>query len=101
MELPFKYGKKNIQKGDTFSFMESIKAECIYSSEQVLRFKLTWDNKELHLQKFLLLKMRQPWRIIYYNFMFNEGWGREINKFFYHLDDYIKPKNRYDRSDKN
>ena len=97
----FNYGEKNIQHGDTFIIADFINAECIYSSPQVLRFKLKWEDKEIEVQKFLLLKMRQPWRLLQTNFVFDAGWGREINHIFYHLDDYIKPKNRYDRSDKN
>ena len=45
--------------------------ECIYISEQVLRFKITGGQKEMIMEK-LLLKKTYPWKIAKMNFQFEE-----------------------------
>ena len=44
--------------------------ECIYVSEQVLRFKITGGQKEMIMEK-LLLKKTFPWKITKINFQFD------------------------------
>ena len=43
--------------------------ECIYVSEQVLRFKITGGQKEMIMEK-LLLKKTNQWKIAKMNFQF-------------------------------
>lgn len=44
--------------------------ECIYVSEQVLRFKITGGQREMIMEK-LLLKKTYPWKIAKMNFQFD------------------------------
>jgi len=43
--------------------------ECVYISDQVLRFKITGGKKEMIMEK-LLLKKTNPWKIAKMNFQF-------------------------------
>jgi len=52
--------------------------ECIYVSEQVLRFKITGGQKEMIMEK-LLLKKTNQWKITKMNFQF-EGDDKAIAK---------------------
>ena len=54
---------------DTKLFKMSV--ECIYISEQVLRFKITGGKKEMIMDK-LLLKKTNQWKITKMNFKFEE-----------------------------
>jgi hypothetical protein len=47
-----------------------MQVECIYISEQVLRFKITGGQKEMFMEK-LLLKKTYPWKITKINFQFD------------------------------
>ncbi len=101
----FEYGEKTFNAGDTFKLFE-YDVTCVYVSAQIIRFELKRGDKILLLQKFLPPpRMRQPWRILQSNFVFElkgeVATGISLSHLFYHLDDYMKPKNRYDRSGKN
>ena len=50
---------------DSKKFKMSV--ECVYVSEQVLRFKITGGQKEMIMEK-LLLKKTYPWKITKINF---------------------------------
>jgi Golgi nucleoside diphosphatase len=69
------------------------KVVCTYASPQVLRFKITSKQKELHLQKLLLLKTRQPFKILSANFtMESDDIGRRLNWLFKSINDYLKQR---------
>jgi hypothetical protein len=53
-----------------------MKVECIYSTEQVLRFKITGGKKEIMMEK-LLLKKTSQWKIREMNFKF-EGDDKSV-----------------------
>ena len=55
-----------------------MKVECIYVTEQVLRFKITGGKKEMIMEK-LLLKKTFQWKIKEMNFKF-EGDDKSIAK---------------------
>ena len=77
-------------------------ATVFYKSNQVLRFRLNFQDKILEVEKRLLIKSRQPWKILKANFEFNDAdEGECLSKLFGHLDDTIKAKSRYDESNKN
>ena len=77
-------------------------ATVFYKSEQVLRFRLSYQSKIMEVKKRLLIKSRQPWKILKVNFEFTgDEDGRLLSRLFWHLDDTIKAKPRYDRSSKN
>ena len=77
-------------------------ATVLYKSEQVLRFRLNFQDKILEVEKRLLIKSRQPWKILKADFHFiGANDGECLSRLFWHLDDTIKTKPRYDRSSKN
>jgi hypothetical protein len=65
-----------------------MKAECIYVSEQVLRFKITGGQKEMIMEK-LLLKKTNPWKIVKMNFKF-EGDDKTIAMAIMNIQDAIE-----------
>lgn len=62
--------------------------ECIYVSEQVLRFKITGGQKEMIMEK-LLLKKTNQWKIAKMNFQF-EGDDETITKAIMDIQDRIE-----------
>lgn len=77
-------------------------ATVFYKSEQVIRFRLNYQEKTIEVEKRLLIKSRQPWKILKADFQFiGDDDGRSLSRLFWHLDDTIKAKPRYDRSSKN
>jgi len=62
--------------------------ECIYASEQVLRFKITGGQKEMIMEK-LLLKKTNQWKIAKMNFQF-EGDDESIAKAIMDIQDRIE-----------
>jgi len=62
--------------------------ECIYVSEQVLRFKITGGQKEMIMEK-LLLKKTNQWKIAKMNFQF-EGDDETIAKAIMDIQDRIE-----------
>ncbi len=67
------------------------KVVCSYSSAQVIRFRITATRKELHLQKLLLVKTRQPYKILSINFVLeNDGIGRRMERLFKFINEYLK-----------
>ena len=62
--------------------------ECIYLSEQVLRFKITGGQKEMIMEK-LLLKKTNPWKIAKMNFQF-EGDDKSIAMAIMNIQDSIE-----------
>ena len=67
------------------------KVVCTYSSAQVLRFKITSQKKELHLQKLLMVKTRQPFKILSANFCLdNDNIGMRLQRLFKAINEYLK-----------
>ena len=62
--------------------------ECIYVSNQVLRFKVTGGQKEMIMEK-LLLKKTNPWKIAKMNFQF-EGDDKSIAMAIMNIQDRIE-----------
>jgi hypothetical protein len=70
--------------------------ECIYSSGQVLRFKISGGKKEIMMEK-LLIKKTNPWKIRGMNFKF-EGEDKAIamaimsiqNEIEYHINPPVR-----------
>lgn len=62
--------------------------ECIYKSEQVIRFTIAAGKKELHMEK-LLLKKRHPWKITKMNFKM-EGNDQTIAMAIMHIQNEIE-----------
>ena len=62
--------------------------ECIYVSEQVLRFKITGGQKEMIMEK-LLLKKTNQWKIAKMNFQF-EGDDKTIAMAIMNIQDRIE-----------
>ena len=62
--------------------------ECIYVSEQVLRFKITGGQKEMIMEK-LLLKKTNQWKITKMNFRF-EGDDKTIAMAIMNIQDRIE-----------
>jgi hypothetical protein len=62
--------------------------ECIYVSDQVLRFKITAGQKEMIMEK-LLLKKTNQWKIAKMNFQF-EGDDETIAKAIMDIQDRIE-----------
>jgi len=62
--------------------------ECIYTSEQVLRFKIAAGQKEMIMEKFLLKKTNQ-WKIAKMNFHF-EGDDKSIAMAMMNIQDRIE-----------
>ena len=74
-------------------FDGTCKVVCTYASAQVLRFKLTAQQKELHLQKLLLVKTRQPFKILSTNFVIeNDDIGRRLEWLFKGINEYLKSR---------
>ena len=72
--------------GDSKKF--KMKVECIYVSEQVLRFKITGGQKEMIMEK-LLLKKTNQWKIAKMNFQF-EGDDKSIALAIMNIQDRIE-----------
>lgn len=71
-------------------------ATVFYKSKQVLRFRLQNESKALEVEKHLLIKSRQPWKVLECNFEFTgENDGRSLSWLFKHLDRLIK-ESKYD-----
>ncbi len=69
------------------------KVVCTYSSAQVLRFKITSIQKELYVQKLLLVKTRQPFKILSTNFVIeNDDIGRRLERLFKFINEYLKER---------
>lgn len=69
------------------------KVVCTYASPQVLRFKITSEQKELNLQKLLLVKTRQPFKILSANFTVeNDDIGRRLDRLFKSINEYLKQR---------
>ena len=70
--------------------------ECIYVSEQVLRFKITGGKKEMVMEK-LLMKKTNQWKITKMNFQF-EGDDKTIALAIMNIQDrieyYINPSKK-------
>ena len=67
--------------------------ECVYISDQLLRFKITGGKKEMIMEK-LLLKKTNPWKIAKMNFQFegdDETIAMSIMRIQEEIDDYINP----------
>ncbi len=62
--------------------------ECIYVSDQVLRFTITGGRKEMTMEK-LLLKKTNQWKITKMNFQF-EGDDESIAKAIMDIQDRIE-----------
>ncbi|HEY5966384.1 MAG TPA: hypothetical protein VIU35_00335 [Chitinophagaceae bacterium] len=62
--------------------------ECIYVSDQVLRFKITGGQKEMIMEK-LLLKKTNQWKITKMNFQF-EGDDKTIAMAIMNIQDRIE-----------
>ena len=62
--------------------------ECIYTSEQVLRFKIAAGQKEMIMEK-LLLKKTNQWKIAKINFQF-EGDDKSIAMAIMNIQDSIE-----------
>jgi hypothetical protein len=70
-----------------------MQVECIYVSDQVLRFKISAGQKEMIMEK-LLLKKTHPWKIAKMNFKFegdDESVALSILKIQDELEYYINP----------
>jgi len=69
------------------------KVVCTYASTQVLRFQIISKQKELHLQKLLLVKTRQPFKILSSNFEIeNDDIGRRLERLFKGINEYLKSR---------
>ena len=67
--------------------------ECIYISEQVLRFKITAGQKEMFMEKILIKKTSQ-WKITKMNFQFegdDETISMAIMNIQNEIEHYINP----------
>ena len=83
-----------------FEMQENFKVNIFYKSKQILRFHLTCKDKELKLEKRLLIKT-QPWKILFTNFAIDNS-----PMYLYYLvqalergikpprEPYVHPKNR-------
>lgn len=66
-------------------------AEVFYASEQVVRFRLKNKAKQIEVEKHLLIKSRQPWKILNSNFEFTgKDVGVRLTWLFKHLNRIIK-----------
>jgi hypothetical protein len=77
--------------GDSRKFKMMV--ECIYVSEQVLRFKITAGQKEMMMEKHLL-KKTYPWKIAKMNFQFegdDKGTAMAIMDIQNRIEYYINP----------
>ena len=62
--------------------------ECIYVSDQVIRFKISGGQKEMIMEK-LLMKKTYPWKITKMNFQF-EGNDESIAMAVMNIQDAIE-----------
>ena len=62
--------------------------ECIYVSEQVVRFKISAGSKEMFMEK-ILIKKTNPWKITKMNFQF-EGDDESIAMFIVNIQNEIE-----------
>ena len=69
------------------------KVVCTYSTAQVLRLTITAKQKELHVQKLLLVTTRQPYKILQTNFIIeNDDIGRRLERLFKLINEYLKQR---------
>lgn len=74
-------------------FDGSCKVVCTYASAQVLRLKITANLKELQLQKLLMVKTMQPYKILSANFVIeNDDIGKRLERLFGHINQYLKQR---------
>ncbi len=84
--------------GDSFEipfclFDGECKVVCMYASKQVLRLQITSNKKELQVQKLLLVKTRQPYKILSANFTLeNDNIGRRLERLFKGINEYLKSR---------
>ena len=80
-----------------FEFNKTATVTVFYKSEQVLRFRVKHLEKELQVEKRLLIKSRQPWKLLKSNFVFTgEKDGRNLTILLHTIDEIIKPKAHYE-----
>ena len=70
------------------SRLVKMNVECVYVSQQVIRFKITGGHKEMQMEK-LLVKKTQPWKITHMNFKF-EGDEESIAIAIMNIQDAIE-----------
>lgn len=78
----------NLRGSDqTFAFTCTL----IHASEQVLRFRVIYKDKEMEVQKTLIPKKRFAWKLTKSNFAFNNEFAAEnLNIIFDALDKLVK-----------
>jgi hypothetical protein len=67
--------------------------ECIYVSEQVVRFKISAGTKEMFMEK-ILIKKTNPWKITEMNFKFegdDESIAMSIMNIQNEIEYYLNP----------
>ena len=67
--------------------------ECIYVSEQVVRFKISAGSKEMFMEK-ILIKKTHPWKITKMNFKFegdDESIAMSIMNIQNEIEYYLNP----------